>query len=172
MTDRIEQVFSPCGRYRYRRNELLETGNGTTATFILFNPATTDDVNYDSKRHATMENCAAMARSWGCSRFVAVNLFAYRAEKPKKMMKEVAEPIGPENDQHVLAAAEEAAASGGKVVCAWGRNGKHRNRDRDVLNLLKGYELFCPLLTKEGFPHHPARLPPSRWKMLPYRGRP
>lgn len=79
------------------------------------------------------------------------NLFAFRATDPKKM-KVAADPVGPENDAHLLALAKDAAV----IVAAWGANGTHRGRDSEVRTLLPA--LRCLALTKDGHPGHPLYL--------------
>jgi hypothetical protein len=68
-------------------------------------------------------------------------------------MRRSAEPIGSENDAHLLAAVVDASV----VVAAWGVNGSHRNRDDEVFALLKhgGIRVKCLQRTTAGHPRHP-----------------
>lgn len=50
-----------------------------------------------------------------------VNLFAFRATLPK-VMKQAADPVGPENDHHLLTTCLAAQ----RVICAWARTERFR----------------------------------------------
>lgn len=169
MSDLISRgsaIMSPCGVYRYRLSRRV-TASDRTATFIMLNPSTADADNDDP----TIRRCIGFARAWGCGRLLVANLFAFRATKPADMML-AADPIGPDNDRAILDAANDAALSGGIVVCAWGAHGKHRNRDDDVLAMLADTQAEPMSLgeTAENLPRHPLYLR-GDCKPLPYRGR-
>ncbi len=90
---------------------------------------------------------------WGFGSCVFVNLFAYRTPYPVEM-KRAADPVGPDNDRHILEEAEQA----GKIVIAWGNHGFHRGRYIEVLDLLRKWPLFCLGTTKLRQPLHPLYL--------------
>lgn len=52
---------------------------------------------------------------------------------------------------------ESKTAKADMTVCAWGADGKFRNRAREVEKLLQG-PLYCLGLTKHGAPKHPLYL--------------
>lgn len=141
-------ILSPCRSYRYvlwrEFNELIGQGY---AMFIGLNPSTADETSDD----ATIRRCIGYAKSWGYGAMCMTNLFAFRATKPEDMMTAV-DPVGADNDQHLLAAAQGA----GVIVAAWGTHGEFMGRDATVRNLIPG--LHCLALTKGGHPHHPLRL--------------
>ncbi|GIL13657.1 MAG: hypothetical protein BroJett038_23770 [Chloroflexota bacterium] len=147
-------VFSPCRRYRYalwrRWGDLLEPGRDGYAMFICLNPSTADETRDDP----TIRRCIAFARAWGYSGLCMANLFAFRATDPAKMMAQ-ANPIGPENDEHLSRLAKGALV----VVAAWGANGTHLGRDVEVRRALPALHYLS--LTKEGHPGHPLYLPKS-----------
>ena len=66
-------------------------------------------------------------------------------------MYAVEDPIGPENDYHILQAVRET----GKVIAAWGVLGGHQNRSDAVLEPISGFDLLCLKKTKAGYPNHP-----------------
>ena len=109
----------------------------------------------------------AYARTWGYGGIVVVNLFAYRSTSPL-VMKNAPEPVGPENDRHLLGATRDAAL----VVCAWGTDGGHQGRGEAVRRMLesRGFTLHYLTLTKDGMPGHPLYLPgnlrPVEWTTL------
>jgi hypothetical protein len=96
------------------------------------------------------------AHAWGYGGMVMANLFAFRATEPADM-KAAADPVGPENDRHILYLAQDS----GITVAAWGVHGDYRSRARAVVELLRGHKimLHCLGTTKEGFPKHPLYLP-------------
>jgi hypothetical protein len=93
-----------------------------------------------------------------------LNLFAYRATDPR-VLRSIADPIGPANDRHLLDVCRQAAL----VVCCWGADGEYRDRDRQVLELLRGIPLHALALTKLGHPRHPLYLKGSR-RPIPFTG--
>jgi hypothetical protein len=90
-----------------------------------------------------------------------VNLFAFRATRPD-LMKANASPVGPDNDRWLVDVARDA----GVVVAAWGVDGIHLHRDKEVARLLSG-RLSCLSITKGGHPGHPLYLNRSL-KPVPY----
>ena len=74
-------------------------------------------------------------------------------------MKAAGDPIGPENDRVLFDTCSKADA----IVCAWGINGRHQDRDLDVVNLLsfrtEGPPLECLGFTQDGDPLHPLYVP-------------
>jgi hypothetical protein len=153
-------VISPCGLYRYTLTR--QWHEGPTGNFIMLNPSTADARIDDN----TIRRLIGFSRSWGLSGFVVTNLFAYRATQPADM-KQAVDPVGPENDRHILEHAKLASL----VVVAWGANGTFLDRDKDVLWMLAANEIepHCISLTKDGHPSHPLRLrsdlKPTRFEM-------
>lgn len=141
-------TFSDCGLYRYRLSRIWSDDlTPRLACFLMLNPSTADAVTPDP----TIRKCIGFAKRWGLDGISVVNLFAYRATLPADMRR-AADPVGSENDRHVL----EAVAAAETVVCAWGPNGTHRGRDRRVLEMIRGICRPVALrLTKDGHPWHP-----------------
>jgi hypothetical protein len=83
------------------------------------------------------------------------NLFAYRATLPA-VMKDHAAPIGWTNDDWILKVAKEASL----IICAWGKDGSHMSRGREVVKFLKAenVKLFHLGLNTNGTPKHPLYL--------------
>jgi hypothetical protein len=141
-----ETILSPCRTYRYALWREWIGGEGY-AMFVGLNPSTADETQDDP----TIRRCIAFAKAWGYGGLCMTNLFAYRATKPKDM-KAAADPVGQDNDAHLLTLAAEA----GVIVAAWGANGTYRGRDIAVRELLPS--LHCLQLTKDGHPGHPLYL--------------
>jgi hypothetical protein len=129
-------VFSPDRAYRYR---LKQTWDGTLPhlCFLILNPSIADEVKNDP----TVERCERRARATaGCGGLEVINIFAYQTTDPAEM-KAQPDPIGPENDRHII----EAASSASMVICAWGNHGDHMDRGRVVIRLLREKGITCGL---------------------------
>src|ERR1700693_1820950 len=142
-------TFSECGTYRYRL--WREWSSHGTCNMLMLNPSTADCVDNDP----TVERQQRRARQLGYGRLVVTNLFAFRATDPRDM-KAAGEPVGPENDRHILEAAKEA----GIVICAWGIHGAFLGRSKAVRTMLReaGVKLHRLEMTKGGEPGHPLYL--------------
>lgn len=143
--------FSECRRYRYRLERTWSGGEGSL-NFLMLNPSTADEFENDP----TVERCERRAQRWGFNRLIVTNIFAWRDTSPADM-KRAADPIGPRNNEAILAAAKESR----KVICAWGIHGAYRNRGSEVQEMLEqaGIKLWALRLTTEGVPYHPLYLP-------------
>jgi hypothetical protein len=156
-------VISPCGLYRYRLGR--RWGDGPPVMFLMLNPSKADAVDDD----ATLRRCVDYARRWGFPALVVGNLFAFRATDPADM-KRASDPVGPENDQHLI----EMASSARLIVAAWGNHGAYLDRDKAVRRLIRrlpGSGRRPPKvlgLTQAGQPVHPLRqrvdLEPIGWE--------
>jgi hypothetical protein len=146
--------FSECRRYRY---DLWRQWGETEFPYCMFiglNPSTADETEDDP----TIRRCIAYAKAWGYSALCMTNLFAFRATEPKVMKAEpspISEPSSfglIKNDLALLSNATHASI----VIAAWGKDGKHLRRDKDVIRLLP--PLHCLKLNKDGTPAHPLYL--------------
>jgi hypothetical protein len=80
------------------------------------------------------------------------NLFAYRATDPK-ILKQVSDPIGPDNDVWLARLRAEAD----RVIAAWGNLGALHSRASTVAGGLR--PLYCLGYTTSGAPKHPLYVP-------------
>lgn len=128
------------------------------------NPSTAD-LHVDDP---TVAKCGRFARKWGYGGLYIGNTFAYRATDQSKL-RDVADPIGPDNDRHLLAMAKAAAA----VVFAYGQPRHRELRDRGpalahMLRTNGGIVPHALRLAKDGTPWHPLYLPettiPTPWQ--------
>ena len=158
-------LFSDDNLYRYRLWRVEKSGSGTVA-FLMLNPSTADVVNDDP----TITRCRGFARDWGYKRLEIINLFAWRSPHPKDLAKayrpikqgdlegSVWDPVGPNNNQHILSVATAADI----VIAAWGANGDKHGRNTEVLEMLWNYRLDKKVhylaLTKHKHPRHPLYL--------------
>ena len=128
--------------------------------FLMMNPSTAD-IDVDDP---TVAKCQRYARRWGYGSLFVANTFAYRATDQKRLL-EVSDPVGPENDRHIVAMAKASDL----IVLAYGR--PHQQllpRGLEVTALLKRrrHELYALRLCKDGTPGHPLYL---RDNLLPIR---
>lgn len=145
---RRDAVASADGRYRYRLTRTWDADRPTIA-FVMLNPSTADA----SADDPTIRRCLGYATEWGYGSLLVGNLFAARATDPDRLAG-LADPVGPENDEHLLAIHEAAR----RTVVAWGARGTLRDRWRAVLDMLAG-ELVALDTTKGGQPVHPLYQP-------------
>jgi hypothetical protein len=100
------------------------------------------------------------ARLWGFGWLWMLNVYAIRGRDPK-IIKRVAAPVGPANDDIVLRVAPKCCD---KLVCSWGNHASYLARGARVKRelLAGGAELFCLGLNQDGSPEHALFLPLSR----------
>lgn len=151
----MRAVLSPCGQYRYCLTREWLMGEGVVL-FVMLNPSTADAEADDP----TIRRCIGFAQRWGFRGLAVGNLFALRATDPQQL-KRVADPIGPENDRHLIWMSNGADVT----IAAWGTLGAFRNRDQRVLGLLRGTVEHLGL-TKQGHPRHPLYLRADVERML------
>lgn len=117
--------------------------------WVLLNPSTADGETDDP----TLRSCKEFSYRWGYGGLEIINLFAFRATDPRTLQREP-DPIGPENDRYIAAAATDANG----IIVAWGALGSFRQRDREVLALLSrqfAQPLRCLGSVQNGCPRHP-----------------
>jgi hypothetical protein len=127
----------------------------------MMNPSTADPLVDDR----TVYRCRRFAEDWGFGRLLVGNTFAYRCTDQSRLL-EVEDPIGPENDHHLLIMAAEATM----IVFAYGTpHSRLRSRGPEVARLFNanGHALRVLRLSKTGIPVHPLYLPadlkPTLW---------
>lgn len=139
--------FSPDRKHRYtllhRINPLF---GDRLIMWIGLNPSTADEQQLDP----TLTRIRSFSEREGYDGFLMTNIFGFRATDPKAMLR-ARDPVGPENDAALLAAAQRCD----KVVAAWGAHGIHQDRAIAVARLLGRHPLWCLGTTKDGHPRHP-----------------
>ena len=142
-------IFSDDGLFRWILTRIWDP-DLPPACFLMCNPSTADaEVN-----DPTVSKCIKFAKRWGCGALVVANAFGYRSTYPRRL-REVADPVGPENDRYLLGAAGVTLERDGPVIAAWGKNGKLFGRDQELKLLLAGKPLKCLKLSEDGTPWHP-----------------
>jgi hypothetical protein len=125
--------------------------------FIMMNPSTADQEVNDR----SVAKCEWFARTWDYGGIYVGNTFAYRATD-KKQLRGIADPVGPDNEKHLIEMAKLAKI----VIFAYGQPGHRRLQDRAQLlvkNLIKnlkdrGVKPYFLKLSKDGTPCHPLYL--------------
>jgi hypothetical protein len=141
--------FDRSGRYRFSLHRFWSSGLDT-ATMVMLNPSTADHLRNDP----TINRCIQLSRAWGFGGVNIVNLFAYRTSSPAHL-RIISSPIGKSNDSHIVEQCDKASA----VIVAWGNHGRFLERDKEVLELLSSFDLWCIGQTKSGQPKHPLYAP-------------
>lgn len=155
-------VFSRCGKYRYRLARIWDDGRPLLGVLML-NPSKAGAAESDQTVTLLLRRIIDLDEYGGC---VVTNLRAYIATDPLDMER-AADPTGPLNDQYIQAMIDETQA----VLLAYGQPGKHMERKRQVLQMLKaaGKPLWSIKTTADGTPCHPLRLayslPLTPWVM-------
>ena len=142
-------IFSDCEQYRYTLGRRWAEA-GQRVCFCLLNPSTADAKVLDP----TLTRCHRYAVNWGFHAMDVVNIFALRSTDPKGL-KQVDDPIGPENDHHIARLAKQADL----VIVGWGTHGSLMNRGTQVHESLSRIcTPHCLDITKHGHPKHPLYL--------------
>lgn len=141
-----DAVFSPCGNYRYTLSRTWGDC-GRIGNFIMLNPSTADaNVN-----DPTVERQCRRVKQWGYDGLVVTNLFAWRSTDPDELLL-AEEPVGPDNDRHILEQAQSAAI----VVCGWGSHKAVEHRAKWMLWRLRTARIkLHALKVTNVHPHHP-----------------
>jgi hypothetical protein len=150
--------------YRYRLTRTWDAEK-PHAMFVMMNPSTADPLVDDP----TVAKCGRFARAWGYGGIYVGNTFAYRATDQARLLQ-IADPVGPENDQHLVEMAKVAVM----VIFAYGkpRHAPLRARGPELARLLvdkAGVKPHTLRLSKDGTPWHPLYLPetlkPVVWQL-------
>ena len=140
-------VLSSDAIYRYFLSRAWEP-SGKVIAFIGLNPSTADASTDDP----TIRRCVQFSKDWGGGSLWMVNLFAFRATKPEKLLQ-AADPIGVENDLWL----DKAINSADLVIAAWGNHGSLLDRSTAVRSRFLG-KLHALSVTGRGMPGHPLYL--------------
>lgn len=148
----IERDALIVGDFRYWLTR--QWADGPTLLYVMLNPSTADGRKDDN----TIKRCTGFAKDHGFTRYVVVNLYAFRSTYPEDVFK-AQDAVGPLNDYHIAMEAYKAKL----IVCAWG---SIANPDRvdQVKRILtaKGQQLYCLGLTQQGHPRHPLYVPKAQ----------
>ena len=150
-----DALFSRDRKYRYlltREWSPMFPGQAGRMLFIMLNPSSADSLVDDP----TIRKCMGFARRAECTSIEVVNLFAYVPTDPRAL-KHTDDPIGPENDRHILEAVKRAKI----VYAAWGAQPIAESRGVDVWLMLAKNQFTprCFGRTASLQPRHPLMVP-------------
>lgn len=146
-------VISQCRKYRYvlTREWKEDIKYFDRITFVMLNPSTAE-ANIDDP---TIRKCIKFAMREHMGELRVVNLFAYRATDPKKLLSlSIDEASGGDKNAEWIA---HSVLNSCLIVVAWGNHGKigeHLFFDRLERVGFKG-NLYCLGINKNGTPKHP-----------------
>lgn len=156
-----EAIISYNGSYRYtlKRKITVPLRWVRPCVFIMLNPSTADHIKDDP----TIRKCIGFAQLWGCTSLTVINLFAYRATKPKELLR-AEDPIGPKNNDYIREVLNDSKL--GVVVAAWGAHKASMMPEvspiKDIIkDIWPVNGLKCLGFNKDGSPKHPLYMPYS-----------
>lgn len=118
----------------------------------MLNPSTADETEPD----ATITRCILRAKRLGYGGLEVVNIFALRSTDPEVLYGH-ADPVGPENDKHIVAVCDTALETGGQIILGWGKHGVIGRRGEAVRRMLDDRQIntYALVINKDGSPKHP-----------------
>lgn len=146
-----DAVIDESRTYRYLLTRTWNE-NEPPAVFIMLNPSTADAEVDDP----TIRRCITFAKAWKCGGLRVVNVFAYRATDPKKLLT-VKDPIGPENQKYIC----ETITNAGLIIAAWGSTDVPQTKAFSMVKqAIENANVFlhCLGTTKHAYPRHPLYL--------------
>ncbi len=119
---------------------------------VLLNPSTADELKNDQ----TVARIEKRALAMGMGGWIVMNIFAWRDTDPK-LMKAAKDPVGPDNDNHILEVLKEGKAKGWTFMVGWGNHGDHHGRGIKVMGLFDqvGVAPLCLAMNANHQPKHP-----------------
>ena len=143
-------IYSDSEKHRYVLNRVWDV-EGKCMLFVGLNPSTATEVANDP----TVARVINYAKRENFGSAVVCNIFSYRATLPSDM-RLFQDPIGKENDKHILEESEKADI----ILLGWGNHASFLDRGKSVLKLLQPYreKLYCLGFTKSLEPKHPLYL--------------
>lgn len=149
---RVHALIDESKKYRYQFTCEWNDG-GRYVTFIMLNPS----VGNQTQPDPTLRKCISYAKKWGYDGIKVANLFAYISTDPTAL-KDIDDPVGPENDHHILEMVRESE----QVIVAWGQalpSPIKTRRIQETLHLLREHDSYCLERTVRGnYPKHPLFL--------------
>lgn len=138
--------YSDDSRYRWWYERRWD--DGPALCWVGLNPSTGDSTG---RPRPTLRKVVALAQSRDLSAVIVVNLFAWRATRPRDLRNAATDHdiIGARNDLIITSTSHAAALT----LAAWGAHGRLFNRGAAVMKLLD--RPACLGVTARGEPRHP-----------------
>lgn len=160
-------TFSSCKTWRYTLSrDLIKcplpselfTRRGIMLAIGL-NPSTATGDDDDPTIHKESK----WAIDWGYREYWKANAYAFRATEPDDMFAardRGIDIVGPGNDIAIRVLVDRVRREGGRVLAGWGAH-IDEDRQRRLATLLKGVEVVCCAVNKNGSPAHPLYKKPA-----------
>ena len=149
MTIRRGVTFSDDGKYRYRLWVRWDDDVSVLMSLCL-NPSKADEFKDD----ATVTRIIRRAKTMGFGGVEICNIFALMSTEPEQLYLDSVDPIGPENNQEMFAAAQVSSM----ILCGWGTHGDKVQAGytgHKVLEFLKHPNTVALGVNADGSPKHP-----------------
>ena len=159
-------LFSECRSYRWILKRELLSGK-KSVVFIGLNPS----IANSSENDKTLQRIINFCSQWDYKNIYIINLFALISKSSLQLSKSN-DPIGGNNDLITLKTLQFwRENSDCDLWLGWGDKGQFRDRDRDVLALIRKFSnvkpkennfsksVLCLGLSKKGNPRHPLFMP-------------
>ena len=146
-------ILSPCGQYRYHLWRVWDDCLPVMC-FVMQNPSTADATEDDP----TIRKCIHFSKREGFGGISVRNVFALRATDERELLTHP-DPVGPENEEHLLAARQVSLMT--RLVVAWGERLGGKRLAHHYTNaavILQGQKPYCLGINKSGEPKHPLFL--------------
>lgn len=146
-------------KYRYMLWRIFNSDFPLLYVFML-NPS---EATHD-KNDRTISGLIKRAYKMGYGGICVINCFAYRSKSPSEM-KQDKDPVGPHNDKIISIVLSHEI----DLLCAWGTNAHHNNRNKEVQCAISTGKAtpFVLRLCGDGTPEHPLYIPQeiglSKW---------
>lgn len=152
--------YSPDERHRYLLGRAWSASPyDRRVLWIMLNPSTATEQVLDP----TVRRCRIFSERWGATSMEVCNIFALRSTDPTALFED-SDPIGPDNDHEISAAADRAE----QIIVAWGSFPMAADRGARVFDLIRSRGAHCVGVTKDGWPRHPLYVrgdqPPIAWQ--------
>lgn len=150
----MSAIISACGKYRYRLERTVGL-SGPVFAFFGINPSKADAAIDD----ATVRKWIGFTKTWGGSRFIVGNVFAFRSTDVKALAS-VDDAFGDAIGDHTT----DIIADADILVPCWGNTSKVPPKLQFAFDVLmdalvsSGKPVKCFGLTKSGDPLHPLML--------------
>lgn len=146
-------IFSACRQKRYWLRRDLSNGADRHVLWIMMNPSRADETTND----ATTTMTTNISRRHGYDVHGVVNLSAAIEADSTKLTESdgVADLM---NERAIRRAVKWIERNRGDIVVAWGASRHLRQREADVLNLLKHHNLLCLGQNANGSPRFPRAI--------------
>ena len=160
--DRSFDIFSAELPPVYRYMLIRDWGNGGPLLHVCMKNPSTANRHSDDRTTATLRS---RFENEGYGGLYVINLNAV-IDPNAKVVLQHPDPVGCENDRHVIDALKSAQAIGAPMLVGWGENSNGRGQVDSFVSLASQHNvgLVCLRKNADGSPLHPG---PRSWQFSP-----